>query len=161
MGQKPLLAHNQFCNHRLSLTNLPSLDDCCLVSSHPSPYKSKGGLSRLSAALGYSWKGLKAAVRYEAAFRQELAVAAILLPFAFLLGRSAIEVLALFGSIILVLVVELLNSAVEAVADAVSLEDHPLLGRAKDLGSAAVFLAVTFAIAVWLTFIVLRFIPTT
>ncbi len=131
------------------------------MSSHPSPYKSKGGLSRLSAALGYSWKGLKAAVRYEAAFRQELAVAAILLPFAFLLGRSAIEVLALFGSIVLVLVVELLNSAVEAVADAVSLEDHPLLGRAKDLGSAAVFLAVTFAIAVWLTFIVLRLIPTT
>jgi diacylglycerol kinase (ATP) len=131
------------------------------VSSHPSPYKSKGGLSRLSAALGYSWKGLKAAVRYEAAFRQELAVAAILLPFAFLLGRSAIEVLALFGSIVLVLVVELLNSAVEAVADAVSLEDHPLLGRAKDLGSAAVFLAVTLAIAVWLTFIVLRLIPTT
>jgi diacylglycerol kinase (ATP) len=110
------------------------------VSSHPSPYKSKGGLSRLSAALGYSWKGLKAAVRYEAAFRQELA---------------------LFGSIILVLVVELLNSAVEAVADAVSLEDHPLLGRAKDLGSAAVFLAVAFAFAVWLTFIVLRLIPTT
>jgi diacylglycerol kinase (ATP) len=100
-------------------------------------------------------------VRYEAAFRQELAVAAILLPFAFLLGRSAIEVLALFGSIVLVLVVELLNSAVEAVADAVSLEDHPLLGRAKDLGSAAVFLAVTLAIAVWLTFIVLRLIPTT
>lgn len=131
------------------------------MSSHPSPYKSKGGLSRLSAALGYSWKGLKAAVRYEAAFRQELAVAAILLPFAFLLGRSAIEVLALFGSIVLVLVVELLNSAVEAVADAVSLEDHPLLGRAKDLGSAAVFLAVTLAIAVWLTFIVLRLIPTT
>ena len=82
------------------------------MSSHPSPYKSKGGLSRLSAALGYSWKGLKAAVRYEAAFRQELAVAAILLPFAFFLGRSAIEVLALFGSIIFVLVVELLNSAV-------------------------------------------------
>jgi len=161
MGQKPMLAPNRFCYHRLSLTNLPSLDDSCLVSSHPSPYKSKGGLSRLSAALGYSWKGLKAAVRYEAAFRQELAVAAILLPFAFLLGRSAIEVLALFGSIVLVLVVELLNSAVEAVADAVSLEDHPLLGRAKDLGSAAVFLAVTLAIAVWLTFIVLRLIPTT
>ncbi len=100
-------------------------------------------------------------MRHEASFRQELAVATILLPFAFLLGRSAIEVLALLGSIVLVLIVELLNSAVEAVADAVSLEDHPLLGRAKDLGSAAVFLAVTFAIAVWLTFIVLRFIPTT
>jgi diacylglycerol kinase (ATP) len=160
-GQKPFAGPNQFCNHRLSLTNFPSLDDSCHVSSHPSPFKSKGGLSRLSAALGYSWKGLKAAVRYEAAFRQELAVAAILLPFAFLLGRSAIEVLALFGSIVLVLVVELLNSAVEAVADAVSLEDHPLLGRAKDLGSAAVFLAVAFALAVWLTFIFLRFIPTT
>ncbi|MFO7748367.1 MAG: diacylglycerol kinase [Orrella sp.] len=131
------------------------------MSSHPSPYKSKGGLSRLSAALGYSWKGLKAAMRYEAAFRQELAVAAILMPCAFFLGRTAAEVLVLCGSILLVLIVELLNSAVEAVADAVSLDDNPLLGRAKDLGSAAVFLAVGFAIAIWLTFIILRFIPLT
>jgi diacylglycerol kinase (ATP) len=64
----------------------------------------------------------------------------------------------LCGVVLLVLVVELLNSAVEAVADAVSLDNHPLLGRAKDLGSAAVFLSVGFAIAIWLTFILLRFV---
>jgi len=112
----------------------------------------------LSAAIRYSWLGLRAAVRHEAAFRQELAAAMILLPSAFFLGRSAAEVLVLCGSILLVLIVELLNSAVEALADAVSLEDHPLLGRAKDLGSAAVFLTVGFAVATWLTFITLRLI---
>ena len=128
------------------------------MSSHPSPFKSTGGLSRLSAALRYSWKGLKAALRYEAAFRQELAVAAILIPCAFFLGRTAPEVILLCGVVFLVLIVELLNSAVEAVADAISLDNHPLLGRAKDLGSAAVFLSVGFAIAIWLTFILLRFV---
>jgi diacylglycerol kinase (ATP) len=112
----------------------------------------------LGAALRYSWKGLKAALRYEAAFRQELAVAAILIPCAFFLGRTATEVILLCSVVLLVLIVELLNSAVEAVADAISLDNHPLLGRAKDLGSAAVFLSVGFAIAVWLTFILLRFV---
>lgn len=95
-------------------------------------------------------------MRHEAAFRQELLAVVVLLPAAFFLGRSATEVLVLCGSLLLVLIVELLNSAIEALADAVSIEDHPLLGRAKDLGSAAVFLTVGFAVATWLTIFFLR-----
>lgn len=110
------------------------------------------------AAIGYSYKGLKAAVRYEAAFRQELALAAVLAPCAFFLGRNAFEVLLLIGVVLVVLVVELLNSAIEAVADAVSLESNPLLGRAKDLGSAAVFVAFATAFLVWVSLIVTRVI---
>lgn len=110
------------------------------------------------AAIGYSYKGLKAAVRYEAAFRQELALAVILAPCAFFLGRNTGETILLIGVVLMVLVVELLNSAIEAVADAVSLESHPLLGRAKDLGSAAVFVAFATAFLVWVSLIVLRVI---
>ncbi len=128
------------------------------MSDHPSPYKSKGGISRIVAAVGYSYKGLKAAVRYEAAFRQELALAVILAPCAFFLGRNTGETILLIGVVLMVLVVELLNSAIEALADAVSLESHPLLGRAKDLGSAAVFVAFATAFLVWVSLIVLRVI---
>lgn len=110
------------------------------------------------AAIGYSYKGLKAAVRYEAAFRQELALAVVLAPCAFFLGRNAFEVLLLIGVVLVVLVVELLNSAIEALADAVSLESNPLLGRAKDLGSAAVFVAFATAFVVWVSLIVTRVI---
>lgn len=111
------------------------------------------------AAIGYSYKGLKAAVRYEAAFRQELALAVVLAPAAFFLGRNTLEVILLIGVVLLVLVVELLNSAIEAVADAVSLETNPLLGRAKDLGSAAVFVAFAAALLVWISLIVIRVMP--
>lgn len=126
------------------------------MPDHPSPYKSKGGARRIAAALRYSYRGLKAAVRYEAAFRQELVLTAVLAPCAFLLGRTALEVMVLIGAVLAVLVVELLNSAIEAVADAVSLDAHPLLGRAKDLGSAAVFVAFTGATMVWLGLIAIR-----
>lgn len=126
------------------------------VSDHPSPFKSKGGVARIVAAIGYSYKGLKAAVRYEAAFRQELALAVILAPCAFLLGRNTGEIILLIGVVLMVLIVELLNSAIEALADAISLESHPLLGRAKDLGSAAVFVAFATAFLVWASLIVLR-----
>ncbi|WP_227870930.1 diacylglycerol kinase [Orrella marina] len=105
------------------------------------------------AATGYSWKGLKAAVRHEAAFRQELGLVIVLIPFAFLLARSPVDLLMLIGSLFLVLVVELINSAIEALADAISLEHHTLLGRSKDFGSAAVFLSVLFATLVWVTLI--------
>lgn len=128
------------------------------VSDQSSPFKSKGGLGRIVAALGYSYKGLKAAVRYEAAFRQELALAIVLAPCALLLGRNAMEAILLIGVVLMVLIVELLNSAIEALADAISLESHPLLGRAKDLGSAAVFVAFTTAILVWAGLIVLRIV---
>jgi len=117
---------------------------------HTSPFKSRSGLSRLIAATGYSWKGLVAAVKHEAAFRQELALVIILLPVAFWIADSVAELLLLVGSLLMVLIVELVNSAIEALADAISLEHHPLLGRAKDLGSAAVFLAVLFAAMVWI-----------
>lgn len=128
------------------------------MSDHPSPYKSKGGIARIAAAIGYSFKGLKAAVRYEAAFRQELALVIILVPAAFFLGRNPGEMILLIGVLLLVLVVELLNSAIEALADAISLESHPLLGRAKDLGSAAVFVAFATAFSAWASLIVIRVI---
>lgn len=119
-----------------------------------SPFKSRSGFSRLVAATGYSWQGLKAAVQHEAAFRQELGLALILLPLAFLLARTIVELILLIGVLVMVLVVELINSAIEALADAISLEHNPLLGRAKDLGSAAVFLSFIFAILVWATVLV-------
>lgn len=116
-----------------------------------SPFKSTGGLARLFKALRYSGQGAAAAFRHEAAFRQELLVIAVMTPLAFWLGRNAIEILLLLAALALVLIVELLNSALEALADAITLEQHPLIGRAKDLGSAAVLLTILLAAAVWLT----------
>jgi len=126
--------------------------------SDASPYKSKGGLRRVFNALRYSAQGLKAAITHEAAFRQELALAVILIPAAFFVGRSAIEVLFLIASVLAVLVIELINSAIEALADALSVDTHPLLGRAKDLGSAAVLIALLFSGAVWATVLISRFV---
>ena len=119
------------------------------MSAHPSSFKSKGGFSRLINAARYSVKGLGAAIRHEAAFRQELLLALILTPAAFWVGQSTLQILILLVSLIGVLVVELLNSAIEAVADAVSLEENPLLGRAKDLASAAVLLNLLLVVTLW------------
>jgi diacylglycerol kinase (ATP) len=121
-----------------------------------SPFKSKGGLGRLFNALRYSGQGLAAALRHEAAFRQELALAVVLTPLAFWLGQTPAEILVLLGTLVFVLVVELLNSALEALADTITLEHHPLIGRAKDLASAAVLLSLIFAGAVWLSFLYSR-----
>lgn len=120
-----------------------------MTDQQHSPYKSTGGLQRVFRAWRYSLQGLGAALKYEAAFRQEVALVVILVPAAVWLGRDTTEVLLLLFSMLLVLVVELLNSAVEALADALSVETHPLLGRAKDLGSAAVMLMLLFTVAVW------------
>jgi diacylglycerol kinase (ATP) len=120
------------------------------MAPHPSPYKSIGGFKRVANAARYSMQGLVAALRYESAFRQELLLAAVLTPAAFWVGQNASQIVLLIGSLVLVLIVELLNSAIEAVADAVSLETNQLLGRAKDLGSAAVFLSLLLCGAVWL-----------
>lgn len=128
------------------------------MTPHPSPYKSTGGLRRILNALRYSWQGLKAAVKYEAAFRQELALAVLMIPAAFFLGRTTDEVFFLIFSVVMVLVVELINSAVEALADALSVETHPLLGRAKDLGSAAVMLMLIFTATVWAAVAISRFV---
>lgn len=115
-----------------------------------SPYKGKTGLQRLINAAGYSFSGLAAAARHEDAFRQELMLAAVLVPFGLWLGASGVERALLIGSVLLVLIVELLNSAVEATVDRVSLDDHSLAKRAKDIGSAAVMLALVNVAVVWL-----------
>ncbi len=107
------------------------------------------GIRRLVKAAGYSRKGLAAAWRHEAAFRQEVAATLVLLPLALWLGRNGVERALLAGSWLLVPVVELLNSALEAIVDKTSPEPHELAGRAKDMGSAAVLLALLLAAMVW------------
>jgi diacylglycerol kinase (ATP) len=114
-----------------------------------SAFKSRGGLRRVLNAMTYSLSGLRAAVRHEAAFRQELAVGVPLLLAVPWLAPGRWQALLMAGSIVAVWIVELLNSAVEALADTVSLDRHPMLGRAKDLGSAAVMLSLFFAGVVW------------
>lgn len=116
-----------------------------------SPYKSRSGMWRLGAALRYSWQGLQAAWHWEAAFRQEVALLLVALPLALWLGTTPLERWLLVGSLVFVLVVELLNSAIEALCDLTHPEPHPLVARAKDLGSAAVFLALCLAATCWLT----------
>lgn len=114
-----------------------------------SPYKSLGGPGRLLNALRYSMHGLAHAVRVESAFRQELIGAAVLIPLALALSLPALETVALIGSVVLVLIVELVNSSIEAAIDRISLDHHRLSGRAKDLGSAAVFLALLWCALTW------------
>lgn len=122
------------------------------------PHKMRTGLDRVMHAFGYSMEGLSAAVRFESAFRQEAALAVVLLPAAFWLGRGWLEVALLTGSVLLVMVVELLNSAIEAVVDRVSLDLHPLAKRAKDYGSAAVLIALLWCGGVWCTVIYQRWL---
>jgi diacylglycerol kinase (ATP) len=107
------------------------------------------GFRRLVNATFFSIAGLRAAWRNEAAFRQECALAAVLTPAAFWVGQTAVERSLLIGTCWLVLVVELLNSAVEAVVDRVGTDHHKLSGRAKDLGSAAVFVSLALTALVW------------
>ena len=118
-----------------------------------SEFKSTSGLARIVRATRYSYDGLQEAWRVEYAFRQELIVALVLTPIALFLPVPAIEKLLLIGSFVIVLIVELLNSAIEAAIDHTSLERHPLAKRAKDLGSAAVMLALMLSAATWLVVI--------
>lgn len=115
-----------------------------------SPYKGQTGIRRLLSATRNSLEGFVAAVRYEDAFRQELILAVVLLPAALWLGRDGMERALLAGSVLFVLVVELLNSAVEATVDRISFDNHRLAKRAKDIGSAAVMLSIATAAVVWL-----------
>jgi len=114
------------------------------------------GFKHLIHSTHYSMKGLKAAFVNEAAFRQEIALCIILFPAAFFLGQTLVERLLLIGCCVLVLVAELVNSAIEAVVDRIGPEHHELSGRAKDIGSAAVFVALAFAGVTWVSFIVAR-----
>lgn len=108
------------------------------------------GLRRIINATGYSWLGLKAAYKHESAFRQELWSAVILIPLAIYLGDTLADQAALIVSVLFVIVVELLNSCIEAVVDRIGDEPHTLSGRAKDMGSAAVFIAIVIAVIAWL-----------
>ena len=107
------------------------------------------GLARLVRAAGDSLRGLRAAWRAEAAFRQECACAAVLVPAAFFVGATLAQSALLIATVALVLVVELLNSAVEAAVDRVGRERHPLAGRAKDMASAAVFVSLLVVVVTW------------
>ena len=113
------------------------------------PHKGRTGLDRVIRATGYSIAGLSTAYRGESAFRQEFWLAVVLVPTAFWLGRGWIEVSLLVGSVMLVLIVELLNSGIEAAIDRVSFELHDLSKRAKDLASAAVLLSLLLSSGVW------------
>ena len=115
----------------------------------PNPYKTRTGLSRVIHAGINSASGLRAAWRTESAFRQEVTLALILLPLALWLGRSWTERAVLAGCVLLVLIVELLNTAIEYTVDRVSLEQHALSKTAKDLGSAAVLLTLLLCAATW------------
>lgn len=115
-----------------------------------SPHKSKSGLVRIWRAFRYSLEGFSAAVRHEHAFRQELILFIVLLPFALFMRFTAVERSLLIATLMLVLIVELLNSAVEAVVDRVSMDNHDLSKRAKDIGSAAVFLSLVLTGIVWM-----------
>lgn len=108
------------------------------------------GVTRWIKALGFTWLGLKAAFKHEEAFRQEVFLLLVSVPLAFWLGDNGIEIAILIGSVLLLLIVELMNSAIEAVVDRFGGEIHELSGRAKDMGSAAVFIAMVNVAICWL-----------
>lgn len=113
------------------------------------PPERKSGIPRIIAATRYSYEGLKLAIRSEEAFKQEFALFLILAPLGLWLGETGMERVLLVGVLVIVLIVELLNTAVEAVVDRVSSDFHELSGQAKDLGSAAVFLSLGLVIFTW------------
>lgn len=113
------------------------------------------GFTRIIKAAGYSMQGLRAALKHEAAFRQETLLFVVLAPAALWLGENGLEIALLLASLFLVLITELLNSAVEAVVDRLGSEYHELSGRAKDIGSAAVFLSLVNVVATWALVILL------
>lgn len=114
-----------------------------------SPFKGKTGLTRVWNAMFYSMDGLRAAYRHEDAFRQEAWLAALLIPLALFLPASGVGHALMIASILLVLIVELVNSAIEAAIDRISLENHNLSKRAKDIGSAAVLVALINVAVTW------------
>ena len=120
-------------------------------SSERNPHKGNRGLTRAWQAGKNSWSGLVFAVREESAFRQELTLTVCLIPLAVLLPFGAVERLMLIGSVVLVLIIELVNSSIEAAIDRISFEHHGLSKRAKDYGSAAVMLALLTCAMVWIT----------
>ena len=119
-----------------------------------SPYKCKTGIKRLANAFTYSVAGTLAAFKHEDAFRQEVILSTILIPLAIYLGQTAIEQALMIASILLIIIVELLNSSVEATVDRISVKRHKLSKRAKDIGSAAVFFSLVNAAVIWFLILV-------
>jgi diacylglycerol kinase (ATP) len=121
------------------------------------PQKARTGFNRMWHATGYSLAGLRAGWD-EAAFRLEACLAFVLVPLAFWIGRNWVEVALLAGAILLVMMIELLNTGIETAIDRVGLERHPLSKRAKDMGSAAVLLALLLATGIWCAALYQRFL---
>ncbi|RTE66192.1 diacylglycerol kinase [Amphritea opalescens] len=119
------------------------------LATDASALKGIKGVKRLVLATGYSIKGFQAAWQHEAAIRQETLCALVLIPLALYLGQDSIERILLIASVLLLILVELLNSAIEAVVDRIGTELHELSGRAKDMGSAAVLMALMIALMTW------------
>ncbi|CAM8392205.1 diacylglycerol kinase [Candidatus Methylopumilus planktonicus] len=119
-----------------------------------SPYKGKTGLRRLINAFGYSIAGTLAAFKHEDAFRQEVILTAILAPVAIYCGETAIDQALMISSLLLIIIVELLNSSIEATVDRISVKHHKLAKRAKDIGSAAVFFSLINAAVIWFLILV-------
>ena len=128
------------------------------VMGEESPFKGKTGIRRVMNACGYSLQGFASALKHEEAFRQEALLAAILIPIALWLDVNAISKAIMIASVTLVLIVELLNSAIEAAVDRVSLDHHSLSKRAKDIGSAAVFLSLVNVGLVWTVILWTRYV---
>ena len=118
------------------------------------PYKGKTGIKRLANAFTYSVAGTLAAFKHEDAFRQEVFLSAVLIPLAIYLGQTAIEQALMITSILLIIIVELLNSSLEATVDRISVKRHKLSKRAKDIGSAAVFFSLVNAAVIWFLILV-------
>lgn len=127
------------------------------MTTDHNPFKSKPGFKRILNAARYSFQGFKAAFQLEAAFRQELFLCLVLAPLALVLGETGLEVLFLLSTLFVVLVVELLNSALESLADRISNHYDELIGRAKDMASAAIFLCLTLVAITWLYFLCKHF----
>ena len=108
------------------------------------------GFTRIIKAAGYSWLGFKAAYKNEAAFRQELWLCILLLPAALYFGETLMDKAILISSLLFILIVELINSAIEAVVDRIGDEMHELSGRAKDMGSTAVFITISMVVVIWI-----------
>lgn len=152
--------------------SLPSISDviagpvnwvtlAALQSTEPTVGKpGNTGIRRLFRATLFSWQGYFAAWKNEAAFRQELTLVVVLVPVAFWLGQTALERAAMIGSLLIVLIVELLNSAIEAAIDRHGSEQHELSGRAKDMGSAAVLTSLVLVVTVWALIAAERFLGT-
>jgi diacylglycerol kinase (ATP) len=119
-----------------------------------SPYKGKTGIKRLANAFKYSVAGTLAAFKHEDAFRQEVILSIVLIPLAIYLGETTTEQALMITSVILIIIVELLNSSVEATVDRISVKRHKLAKRAKDIGSAAVFFSIVNASVIWFLILV-------